>query len=111
MSRGRPIAPPLDEGGGVLVVGVVAQVEAHRVDDAGVGGQGDELGGLGGVDAERLLAHDVLAGGDGRRGLFGVDVVRAGDVDDIEIGDGEQLIERVVRLGQQRIGLAARALR
>ena len=76
-----------------------------------VGRQGDELGGLGGVDAEGLLTHDVLAGGDGRRGLFSVDVVRAGDVDDIEIGDGEQFIERVVGLGQQGIGLAARALR
>ena len=52
-----------DEGGGVLVVRVVAEVEAHGVDDAGVAGAGDEVAGLGAVDAERLLADDVFAGG------------------------------------------------
>ena len=94
----------------MLVVRVEAGVEAHRVDDAGVGCEADELGGLGGVDAERLLADDVLAGGDRRPGLLGVDVVGAGDVHGVEVGDGEQFVERVERLGQQRVGLAACAL-
>ena len=99
------------EGRGVLVVRVEAGVEAHGVDDPGGGGQGDQLGGLGGVDAERLLADDVLAGGNRRPGLGGVDVVGAGDVHGIEVGDGEQLVERVEGLGQQRVGLAAGAFR
>ena len=77
----------------MLVVRVEAGVEAHRVDDAGLGGEADELGGLSDVDTERLLADDVLAGSDRRPGLLGVDVVGAGDVHGVEIGDGEQLVE------------------
>ncbi len=101
----------LDEGSGVLVVRVEPGVEAHRVDDAGVCREADQLGGLGAVDAERFLADHVLAGVDRRPRLGGVDVVRAGDVHGVEVGDGEQLVERVVGLGQQRVGLAARPLR
>ena len=76
-----------DQGGGVLVLRVVADVEAHGVDDAGGLGEGDELGGLRRRHAEWLLAHHVAAGGEHGAHVLGVDVVGAGDVDDLDCGD------------------------
>ena len=98
-------------GGGVLVLGVVAQVEADGVDDAGGLRPFHQVGRLGGVDAERLLADHGQAGVDDGAGLGGVDVVRAGDVHRLQAGHGEQLVERVERRRQQRVGLGPGARR
>ncbi len=44
-----------------------------------------------GIDADRLLARDVLAGGRGRLDDLAVQGVRRGDVDDIDVVAGDQL--------------------
>ena len=96
----------------VLVLGVVADVEAHRVHDAGGGRFGDELGGLDRRHAERLLAHDVLAGGDDGTDVVGVEMVRAGDVHGVDPRVGEQILDaRHHRWERARRRLGLRPLR
>ncbi len=66
-----------------------------RLDDAAAGGE---------VDAERLLAQEVLAGVDGLEVELLVQVVRDGEVEDVEVGVLEQ---RVAVVGQQPHALDA----
>ena len=59
--------------------------------------------GAGGVDRQRLLAHDVLAGCEGGDGQRLVEVVRRADVDDVDVvGDGEGLGGGLGPLGAER---------
>ena len=101
-------AAAADELVGVLVERVVADVEVGRVDQAGLGGPGDQRGRLAGGHGQRLLAHDVLAGVEDRQGLAGVQVVGRGDVDDLDGGIGQQR-RRGPRTRAGRSGASARA--
>ncbi len=71
-------------------------------------GQGDELGGGGGVDGERLLEQDRFALFEGGPGECGVRVVGGGDVDELDLvgldepGDVEGLGDGVG--GGERLG-------
>ena len=84
-----------DQRSGVLVLRVVAQVEADGMDDAGVLGQGEQLRRLPRPDAERLLTHDVPAGSDHLAHVRAVQVVGAGHVDDLDRRIGQQRVDAV----------------
>ena len=52
------------------------------------------------MDAEGLLAENVLLGLRGAEGPFPVLRMRRGDVDDVDLGVGEERLVRVVRVGR-----------
>ena len=92
-SRGSPISPGGDHRRRLVAQRIEADVEADRVHQPGPRPRVDQVGGLGGVERQGLLADDVLAGGERGPDLFGVDVVGAGDVDDVDLGVGREGLE------------------
>ena len=82
---------------GVLVERVVADVEVGGVDQAGRGGEGDQLARLRRRHRQRLLADDVAAGGEDGLRLRQVEVVGRGDVDRVDRRVVEERLERGVR--------------
>ena len=78
---------------GVLVERVVADVEVGGVDEAGRGGQLDQLARLGRGHRQRLLADDVPAGREDGLRLGEVEIVGGGDVDDVDRLVAEEVVE------------------
>jgi hypothetical protein len=64
-----------DHRPGLMIGGVEATVETDRIHQTRLGGTLHQVGGVGGVEGQRLLAHDVLAGVEGDTDLVGVGVV------------------------------------
>ena len=83
-----------------MAVGVEPDVEAHRIDEPGVVGSGDEIGCIGRCQRQGLLTHDVFAGSENSSHLIGVGVIRACDVDDVDLRIGGQRLDALVDPGQ-----------
>ena len=72
--------------------------------DAGAVAHRDELRGFGPAEADRLFAEDVLARFGGANRPRHVQVVGEGNVDGVDVGIGEELVVRAVRLRDLQCG-------
>ena len=97
MDQQRPSdLPGADQRLSLVAQRIEADVEADGVHLAAGLGPGEQIGGLGGVERQRLLADDVLPGIEDRMGLFGVEVVGGGEVHHVYVG----VIEGGLQVGE-----------
>ncbi len=85
---------------------IEADVEADGVHLAACLGTGEQVGCLGGVERQRLLADDVLPGVEDGPDLFGVEVIGGGEVHNVDIGvveGGFQVREGGGEVGRLRL--------